>query len=436
MMRSYLQVLKAVRGKHPAQQDMFHRQATLPGPAGVHQRPPGTGWTRIPDTKRGGHGGWHRRKGRGWEQWYPNGAKGPTTTAAADPGLRLVEPAPKPKAAPVTRQDVWQAIGAIGTTMKDAGSPDDPANVVRLASTGFNGGPADTMDSHHDLRNLKKELLRRLSSGVVLSQHTGGGRLHLTITTPAQAATSPKPAADQSATLSAELADAMYWLGSSSHPTQVGVDVEADLAEELEGLGFVTIHDDVRKDEPPVRLSTAGLQWIDNHGGLETTPGKKPEGKLFHDDSGHYFLKLPENDYLVASDRWGMRKDAPRGWARSANTEGLAEVKPVPPSTATRSSVMAAINATGTRMTVDKWSDDPENVLRLTTRDPTGMTSTNAPRDRSEAHRVAHAILDRLGPDAVTFEIEDATEGFRRNADGSWASDHVRSVRMKIRMPR
>ena len=34
-------------------------------------RPPGSGWSPIPGSRRGG---WHRRRGKGWEQWYPSGA--------------------------------------------------------------------------------------------------------------------------------------------------------------------------------------------------------------------------------------------------------------------------------------------------------------------------------------------------------------------------
>ena len=45
--------------------------ASKPKPASG-SKPPGAGWQAIPG---GGHGGFRKKKGKGWEYWYPKGAK-------------------------------------------------------------------------------------------------------------------------------------------------------------------------------------------------------------------------------------------------------------------------------------------------------------------------------------------------------------------------
>jgi len=71
-------LLKARRAADPRQMGLF---------GGGAPRPPGAGWQHIPG---GRHGGFRRRKGKGWEYWYPDKQK-----VQVKPHVEDVEPRPK-----------------------------------------------------------------------------------------------------------------------------------------------------------------------------------------------------------------------------------------------------------------------------------------------------------------------------------------------------
>lgn len=152
-------VVKARRKVHPHQMGLFGDPTPADAAASKRQRkmfarqkPPGSGWQIIPGGKKGGY---RRRKGTGWEYWYPDA---PVKEKPQQPRLTVPRKEPEPEAvaeAPGEREAVKEAMAVRKTKGQRKAANELALEIVQRAA--------------RDQRGLTDE------EAVKVAQYTGKG---------------------------------------------------------------------------------------------------------------------------------------------------------------------------------------------------------------------------------------------------------------------